>query len=204
MVVEIVDHIDQPTLAQAVRLHDESLAYRSFITIFGRGFLQAVYEALLQDRLGYLVLAREGNELKGFMLICTGSDKLMTSVWKRAHVFVPLVCKVLVRSPHLLKNVIETFFYSRRQDGLPPQPEILVITVEKDCRGQGIGTRMIQAFERDLLIKTSLRYKVTVHKDMAPAVHFYERQGMSAVRNFQLYGYTWQVFNKEIGAKGNG
>jgi ribosomal protein S18 acetylase RimI-like enzyme len=194
---QVVTNPDKDILAGAAKLHHGSLSYRSFITLFGEGFLRHIYEAFLEDGLGFIVAATEGNKLVGFVLAGPDSEKMMGALVKRLHIFLPAILKECLKRPAIVKNLFETVFYPSREK-TDIRPELFIIAVEESYRSQGVGQRLVEETEKIFVEKGCRKYKVTVHQAMARSIQFYEKNGMHFLKNFMLYGHKWAVYIKEL------
>lgn len=197
MEFQVTNKIDRNIIFQAAKLHYESLSYRSFITLFGQKFLELIYETLLQEQLVFFVLAVEQGNLLGFILACVDSSKLSQIMIKRFNLFFPIIMNVLIKKPYLIKNIFETIFYSSKEEkGI--KPELLIMAVDESYRSLGIGSKMIVTMEEEFLRLGYKKYKVTVHQGMARSNKFYQANKMSFLKDFVLYGCTWNLYQKEI------
>jgi ribosomal protein S18 acetylase RimI-like enzyme len=197
MELKITSAADRDILAQVARLHYESLSYRSFLSLFGEGFLQKIYEYLLKDRLGFLILAVEENNVVGFILASLDSSKITRVIYKRIYALLPRMIGAIIRHPGRLINIIETFFYSSRE-GTDVKPELLVIAVAESRRSSGIGAQLVAKLEETLIKQGCRMYKVTVHSEMKRTVKFYERLQMQLIKEFMLYGHRWSMYVKKL------
>jgi GNAT superfamily N-acetyltransferase len=197
MEFQVTSKVDRPIIFQAAKLHYESLSYRSFITLFGQEFLELIYEILLQERLGFFVVALEKDKLSGFIFACVDSSKLTQVIMKRINVFFPILIKVLMKKPSLIKNLCETFFYSSKE-GNDVKPELLVMAVAESHRSLGIGRKMILTLDQEFLKLGYATYKATVHQEMIRSNNFYRLNNMRLLREFNLYGHVWNVYQKEL------
>jgi GNAT superfamily N-acetyltransferase len=197
MEFRVTNKIDRSIISQAAKLHYESLSYRSFITLFGQRFLELLYEMLLQEQLAFFVVAIEEDRLLGFLLACYDSSKLSQVMIKRSGLFFPIMLNVLIKKPYLIKNIFETVFYSTKE-GKDIKPELLVMAVDEAHRSLGIGSKMIATLEEEFLRLGYKRYKVTVHQGMARSNKFYQANKMRFLKDFVLYGYTWNLYQKDL------
>jgi GNAT superfamily N-acetyltransferase len=182
-------------LNQAAELHQDSLGYRSFITLFGPDFLRQIYEGVL-DEGGFLVQALDGHTLKGFILTITDRTKILHIIRKNPFSFVPSVIKGLLRRPRIIKNILETLFYSSGEKGTGA--ELMIMAVSKDERSKGLGRQMLKCMEEALIARKHNSYVLTVHQEMADSIRFYETNGLTLIKTFKLYGHVWCVYSKNI------
>lgn len=186
-----------PLVAQAVRLHIEALSYRSFLTSLGEGFLRRLYDGLLAGGDAFLVAATEADRLVGFILAVTDSRRLFSFVLRHPLRFGPSVARALLRRPWLLRKVLETLAYPRREGASVPA-ELVVIAVDADRRSSGIGRELLAGLHRELAARGVDAYKVTVHAAMRDSNRFYLTNGFTLDRTFELYGVPWNLYLRRL------
>lgn len=188
-----------PWLDQAVALHERALSYRSFITMFGQGFLARLYRALLEEGVGFLVVAREGDRLAGFVLATQDGGSLFPILLRRLHRFAPGMALTLARHPALLPRLLQTVLYARKT-AIEVQAELMVIAVQEDQRSLGLGGRLLEALQIELERRGVFAYKVTVHAAMEASNRFYLRRGHELERSFEMYGVVWNLYVRRFGS----
>src|ERR1700690_3167233 len=122
----VVVQRDDVLISQAARLHHEALSHRSFVASFGVGFLEQLYLGLLELGLGFLVVAEEEGRFAGFVLACEDSDPLVSVGLPRLHAFVRKMLPVMVSRPSLLRNLVQTLSYAKKE-GSAIRAELVVI-----------------------------------------------------------------------------
>ena len=197
MEFRVTSKIDQGIIFQAAKLHYESLSHRSFITLFGQKFLELIYQTLLQERLGFFVLAFEEDKLLGFIFACLDSSKLNLIMIKRINLFFPILARVLIKKPCVIRNIFETLFYSSR-GGADTGCELLVMAVGESHRSLGIGKKMIVTLDQEFSRLGYKKYNVTVHREMTYSNSYYQSNNMRFVKEFKLYGHIWNVYQKDL------
>lgn len=195
MEYRVISEYDENLLKQAADLHYENLSYRSFITCFGPEFLYQLYKGILACRLGFFVFASSNSKLKGFILACIDSTKLMLVIAERFWIFARLIIPVIFRNPALIKKLLETILYWKKE-GVAMKAELLVIVVERKSRLERIGSILIEKINDEFRRQGILEYKVTVHKEMSESNNFYLKNGMQLLRTFQLYSTQWNIYLK--------
>lgn len=197
MEYKIIYHDENDFLKQAAQLHYESLSYRSFITSFGENFLYQLYKGILQTHIGFFVCAIQDNQLKGFILGCFDSSKLILVVGKRLYIFFPLIISRIVKNPALMIKLYETLRYTNRSDERI-KSELLIIAVKENYRSRGIGTFLLKLLDDEFKKYEIVKYKVIVHKDMHRSNEFYVKNGMKFLKTFHLFNLQWNVYVKNI------
>jgi ribosomal protein S18 acetylase RimI-like enzyme len=164
--------------------------------MFGTGFLRLLYQEWLRQGLAFLVVASQETELAGFVLGCPDSSRLMSAIYRRPWVFVGPVLKVLLRKPTVLPRLLETLFYSRRED-CQVKAELVVIAVKAGQRSQGLGRSLLKRLDREFAAREIGSYKVTVHSEMEASNRFYRQNGFLEYHRFWLYGVEWCLYLRE-------
>lgn len=180
-------------LHDVVSLHHAALSYRSFITAFGPRFLTVLYRGLLRRGDGFLVVATEDGALIGFILACTDSTRLLSTVARSPFEVVSIIVPAVLRDPRLLTRLVETLRYGKRLHA-PVPAELLVIAVVPGRRSSGIGRQLLATFRAELRRRGIDAYTVTVHEQMAEANRFYAANGLVMVEGFRLYGVRWNRY----------
>ena len=190
------DEVDENLLVQVARLHQQALAFTSFLTSFGEKFLVQLYKALIELQLGFFILASEPPVVRGFVFGSLDSSGLMGVVARRFYVFVPIMLPAFIRHPSLIVKAFEILSYSQKAAAVPIKSELVVIAVESSERSRGIGAKLVELLDEEFRNKGVARYKVTVHGHMARANNFYRKTGFSCEGAFKLAGLDWNIYTK--------
>jgi ribosomal protein S18 acetylase RimI-like enzyme len=113
--------------------------------------------------------------------------------------------------PRLLKKVFQTagYFFRRIDSGDaarliedasdPERSELLAIAVAENARGQGIGTSLVYALERDLQNRGRRHeYFVSTNCDEAGSNAFYRAAGFTFVGQKRHHDLMLNVYKKEL------
>jgi ribosomal protein S18 acetylase RimI-like enzyme len=197
MIYEVVREPHSSFMPQAVRLHHDALSYRSFITSFGVAFLETLYEGIVERDLGFLVVAHEADELRGFILACADSGQMMSVVTRKPWRFLPRMISTLVRRPCSIAKLVQTLSYSRKE-GTSVKAELVVIAVSDGVRSRGIGAELVKVLDGQLKQAGVERYKVTVHEEMERSNRFYRQLGFRLENTFEMYGTKWNLYIRDL------
>ncbi len=196
--LRVVADFDDGLVRQVARLHLKAISYSSFITDFGEGFLFELYRALLEMRLGFLIVALDGTRLEGFVLGTDGSN-LNQAVLRRPWAFMPSMLPAVLRKPSLVPKIIAAAFYGDKTLGITDlRAELVAIAVEESTRSRGLGKNLVLALDSEMRARGVTRYKVTTHTDMTRANKFYLANGFQLEGAFPLAGFTWNVYSRRI------
>lgn len=185
--------VEEDILRQAVQLHMAALSYRSFITSFGESFLLNLYRSILELRIGFLVVALDPPRVRGFILGCFDSSRLISIILRKPLVFGPIMIPHMLRHPSSVLNALQILLYPSK---LPSsvKAELVVIAVDEASRSQGVGGRMLELFDEELRSQGVLQYKVTVHEAMERSNKFYQANGFALKGKFDLLGVRWNSY----------
>lgn len=185
-------------IQEAVALHYDALSYRSFITFFGKSFLEKLYIVLIEENNGFLVVASdENNSLEGFILASVDSNSMIKIILKKFYFFLPPIFVGVLRKPSVISKLIETLFYSKKEN-LDIRAELVVIATQTNIRSKGLGSKLIQYLNTEFLNRNINAYKVTVHNEMAKSNNFYIKNSMILSNQFTLYGHLWNVYTHSL------
>lgn len=201
MTLRVVRGADGVLARRAAGLHLRALAYSSFITLFGSEFLFELYRALLEDGLGFLVAAEDGDRLDGFILGSLDGARLNDAILRRPIRFGLLMLPTMLRRPSTIFYALQLALYGKRAQrvGDPSvKAELVVIAVEESTRSKGIGASLVAELERAFQEAGVSRYKVTCHEDMTRANAFYRKNGFETRGSFPLAGFVWNLYTKEV------
>lgn len=180
---------------QIAKIHFVSLP-EDFLPSLGIGFLENFYEGIIEEKRVFGYVDIEGKKIRGFILGTDNmSDFFIKALKNNFFQLAYLLTIKILKKPILIKKILETFLYPKREVG--PRAELIVIVVLKRWQGQGIGKKLIATLEKKFLQRKIKKYKLTVHADKK-AVFFYERLGYTKLSSFNLYDKLWYVYEKEI------
>jgi len=182
-----------------------------FLPSLGEGFLRVLYRSILEGNLGFGWVClqdvadtehpadRVPPKVVGFVVGCEDTSRLFRQAIARSWLQLGWsVLQSLVRRPALVGRVLETFFYPWKENSAPEKAELLVIAVDSENRGRGIGEALTQALNHAFWEKGIRSYKLTVLQSNQGANRFYHRLGFKIVGTFNLYGKDWNQYRFEI------
>lgn len=79
---------------------------------------------------------------------------------------------------------------------------LVSICVSDDCRGTGIGRKLVKEFEKQLIILGYQGYKLSVRKANSRAIQFYRKLNMSVYKETESrYEFRKKIVGTTIGSK---
>jgi len=184
------------------RLHAETLP-ESFLSQLGISFLNKLYDFLVKTEL--VLVKVDHNRIKGFVSFSSDSANMMKRfLFHCPSCMVLLIIKTIVH-PSILKLLFETYqapIKSKNKNGLDifPGGELLSISVDINCQASGIGSRLLNALEEELIENNIFQYKVIVGEKLKNANKFYLKNGFSFADQINIHGnevsniYTKHLF----------
>lgn len=170
-----------------------------FLPSLGIKFLRALYLDLATlDRVYILVYEQEG-KVEGFIVGSKDFDKdfkkIITGNFIR---YSFLIFPQIIKTPFIVKNILETFLYTKKEGKNLPNSELVIIAISEKYHHRGIGKKLVLALD-DIFAKEKIsRYKVSVNKKNAVANKFYNALGFRKHSEFSLYGKIINLYIKQI------
>lgn len=216
----IILPLNELHVPEVARIHCQALA-GDFLPSLGERFLRIFYHKVLDNNLGFGFVAYETEakgsttqylpNVQGFILGSYDTSVLFRNVIKTS---VFSLCfsalPAIFRHPKLIFNALETFFYPSKEGDIVEKAELLVIAIDQNYRGIGLGKRLVQALNQAFLTGTMKEssqegnpkkissYKVTVLERNQNANAFYQALGFTRASQFRLYGLNWNVYTYSL------
>ncbi|MBI5122701.1 GNAT family N-acetyltransferase [Candidatus Roizmanbacteria bacterium] len=176
-----------------VKLHRTELK-TEFLPSLGKNFLIKLYQDLYLRKNCIILVAKDHNNLKGFIV---GSKKFSDDFYfvikhNFLKYFLLLIPQVLLH-PKIFIKILETFLYTKKQ-GLSPDAELVVIAVSKKYRRKGNGKKLVRELEKILKKQKINNYKVTV----GASNFFYKSLRFEELRKFKFYDKVFHVYTKKL------
>lgn len=191
----MVTQIKESHIKAITSIHIQSLK-GDFLPSLGNYFLETMYRGLIGRSGVYGFVDLEKLEVIGFIIGTKDMDKFFKTAIKANFLKLSLLLLLrILRSPKILKKILETFLYSKKDQGV--KAELVVIAILKKWQGKGIGRKLIKSLEDKFITEKINKYKLAVYSDKK-AVRFYEKLSFNKVSNFNLYGKSWYIYEKKI------
>lgn len=173
--------------------------HSDFLASLGQKFLRLLYLNLIQSKKTYILVYESDGKVQGFIVGARGfSNNFKEIIFKNFIQFVILIFPEILKNPKALKNVLETFFYTRKQGHNSLSTELVVIAVSKKFHRKGIGKKLIYSLENKFAEENINEYKVSVNKKNKNANMFYKSFDFIKYNEFMLYGKKINLYIKKI------
>jgi len=184
----IIRCMNENHVSAVTRVHKD--AFSGYMNVrLGAYYLRSFLLWFVERPFGVALIAEMNHEILGYVIGApVGYNKiLIRDLWLIAG------CSIAIR-PYLLmerrlrRNLSQRLraIFGRRgsvpDDVAPQLPEptmaLVGIATSNDCRGQGVGTALINAFEEEALQRGMAAYRLSVYRSNMRARRFYESKGM--------------------------
>jgi ribosomal protein S18 acetylase RimI-like enzyme len=185
-------------LDKLVRIHYSELN-SDFLPSLGINFLRLLYSDLLALSGVYVVVYEDGGYVKGFIVGSKNFERDFNEIIKKGFIkyFLSILPQILKR-PLMLKNLVETLFYPKKEGLELPVSELVVIAVSGKSHRKGIGRKLVLELEKKLSKENVKKYKVSANKNNYVANQFYKSLGFKKHSDFFLYGKIVNLYLKKI------
>lgn len=195
---------------QMAKLHVESI-HGGIMEALGPHFLACLYEQLSRRSEVLMYAARRDQQTIGFVAATINLLDSLKNIGVVGLVRLALAGAANLWRPRLLKKVFQTagYFFRRIYSGNaarliedasdPERSELLAIAVAENARGQGIGTSLVYALEKDLQNRGRRReYFVSTNCDETGSNAFYRAAGFTFVGQKRHHELILNVYKKEL------
>ncbi|MFN2390158.1 MAG: GNAT family N-acetyltransferase [Actinomycetota bacterium] len=171
-----------------VRHHTRALP-NAFLPRLGLGFLSALYEALLRDPSGVvLVAASESGAVHGFVAGTPSLGAFYRRFLRRHGVTAAARAAGRLVRPSNLRAALETLDLGRSPAAR--RAELMAIAVDPSVRGSGVGRALVEGLMTSLCHDGVRSVAVTVESANRGAVDFYRALGFSPVATTEVHRGT--------------
>jgi ribosomal protein S18 acetylase RimI-like enzyme len=189
---------DSNLIRQVVDIHYDSLSYESFITSFGKEFLEKLYEVILSNHVGSVIIATDsGNNVIGFILYCKDTSQVFKLVFRKIHLFLKHIFGSLLLRPVKIFKLLQTPVYFMKERS-SIKAELLAISVKSDYRSRLVGEKLMKILDEEYQKLGVSEYKVTVLEKMVESNRFYRKFDMKLNKSFNMYGKKWNLYTKKV------
>jgi len=195
---------------QLAKLHVESI-HGGIMEALGPRFLASLYHQMSRRSEVLMYAARRDQQTIGFVAATINLMDSLRSIGVIGLVRLALTGAANLLRPRLLKKAFQTAGYFFRgidsgetarlmEDASDPErSELLAIAVAENARGQGIGTSLVGALERDLQNRSRRHeYFVSTNCDQTGSNAFYRATGFTLVGQKRHHDLMLNVYKKEL------
>jgi ribosomal protein S18 acetylase RimI-like enzyme len=162
------------------------LIKKGFLSSLKLAFSKNLYLSIIESEYSFCIVAKENDAVVGFISGVTDINKLYFYFLKKY--FFQLVVLILQKifSISFIKKVFEILFYPVKEKKLP-HAELLTMAVASQFQGQGVAGKMFLEFILEMKKRNVENFKVLVGEELTPAIHFYEGNGFTFLKNTTVH-----------------
>lgn len=169
-----------------------------FLPSLGIEFLTKMYENFLNDNEMDIIVFEYRKKVCGFTIGSKDFSQIFKkNILNNLFSYSYLIAKKLIAKPNIIKNVLETLFYTNKECA-GPISELVVIAVLSEFHRKGVGRLLVSELENKFKKKNIKEYKVSVNKKNRNANLFYKSLGFVKIYEFSLYGKQINLLTKNI------
>ncbi len=168
---------------QIAGIHKKEIS-GGFLSSLPVSFLEKLYEAVIFSPVSFCVVAKEGDEVIGFIAGTADTNKFYRYFLR--HYFFQSIFILLPKVFSSFKKIIETLLYPSIDQSLP-KAELLTMAVAVQFQGRGFASAMFVEFKTEIKKRNIKTFKVLVGADLAAAIKFYEKSGFTFVKNTSVH-----------------
>lgn len=170
-----------------------------FLSSLGENFLRTLYSSFLQNKNMYTLVYELNGNVGGFITGAKNFDKDFNSIIKKDFIkFILIIIPQIFKNHKIIKKIIETLFYEKKQGFNLLTVELVVIAVLKKFHRKGIGKKLVFLLEKELIKNDIKQYKVSVNKQNKNANLFYKSLNFNKHNEFMLYGKRINLYVKNL------
>ena len=178
------------------RIHISALS-EDFLPSLGFNFLKNFYDGIIGKFGIFGFVDLQKNEVAGFVIGTIDMRGFFkTAIFSNFFVLCSLLALRLIQKPALIKYVLQTILYPKKDEG--PPAELVIIAVSDKYRGKGIGKKLVKALEIEMRKRKIKEYKLTVTQRNKGANAFYKSLDFYKFGEFNLYNKDWNVLVKKL------
>jgi ribosomal protein S18 acetylase RimI-like enzyme len=168
---------DKRDARQIAKIHRKEIN-QGFLSQLGENFLSKLYEAMILSKNAFVVVAKENNQVIGFVSGCPNVKYFYKNFFKKY--FFPSLIALLPKlfNVSIFKKILETLKYpSKEKKQKLPEAELLTIATLKEFHGQGTAQKLFERFILEMKNRDVQEFKVVVGENLPRAITFYEKMG---------------------------
>ena len=179
---------------QVAALHIQCIS-TGFISSMGIDFVTYLYEAIVQSKSSFGVVAVRNAKVLGFVAFTANLNKLYKSVILKKGLLFALLLAGKMCSFERIKRVFETLFYPSRirKMNLPPA-ELLSIAVARQEREKGLASQLIKKGFQHCQKKGLDKVKVLIGADNKAGNKLYLKFGFELVGQIVNHGVVSNIY----------
>jgi len=172
--------------AQVAQLHHAAMGESLWATL-GLGFLEALYQVLIDDDRFLGFVYEEDRHIGGFIAGSQDTDAMLRASFRRAWMVLGLASLPASLRPKTLQKLLQTARYTDTSGG-ESMAESLFCSFEPELRGKRISGHINKVLFDEFLARGHKRVKITTEDDNRGANRQLMSWGFTQAAHFEFYG----------------
>lgn len=183
----------------AAKIHCEALS-GDFLPSLGESFLTTLYKCIIGLNVGFGIVYEKDDRIVG-IAVATEHSRLFFKklfLW-RFWALTPKILFSILKHPALIKRTLETLFISTHDNDVSgTDAELLVIVLHSAYRRQRIGTKLINAVNKEFSHRRILNYAVKTYADNKESNIFYINNHFKYHNSYLMYNLKWNIYKLDL------
>lgn len=182
---------------EMVKIHIHEFA-GDFLPNLGADFLNTLYKDFLADKESILLVSKN-SDVKGFIMGAVNFPTLFKKIiLNNLIAYSYLLTKAIFKNPLLIRNVVNSLFYTKKTNKFHIPAELVVICVAKKFQNKNIGSTLVKQLDKEFKKRDIKKYKVSTTKSNKISNNFYIKNNFKLISNFILFKEFWNLYSKKI------
>lgn len=194
-----MDTLQKGMIDQIVEVHEQSFK-GFFLTSLGKVFLKQLYMAFIKHPKSGMIIAREENEILGFLAFSYNLSDLYKSLIRNKFIVLAwLSAFAIIKRPFIIGRLVRTMMRSTRNKDPGSYLDIASICVLPSIQNRGIGRGMIDRLKQSNSIEYDYIRLETDAKDNDSVNQFYVQNGFQLLSTYTTReGRSMNVYRFEF------
>lgn len=167
-------------------------AFKGYLTgRLGKEYVSYFLTSLITSKEGVFYTHSEDDKILGFICGTTDITKFWNKEYRRK--LWKLAIIIILKNPLTAFNMLRHIWVQHQVDKCEMNARILSLVISEECRGRGMGRRLVETFSSFMARQGVKNYLVYTDAD-CPASKFYHKMGFRLVKTINFFGYRINCF----------
>lgn len=189
----IIQKLEMSQIPELSRLHKDIFGNSHFSSTFSLSLLEKYFYELFEHN-KYKFVALENGKITGYILAGVNADAPVDKFFKDNFF---QILKTLLLNPFFIIEKILDFvvkFISKKESIHSKYVSIYLIAVDSRSQHKGIGKRILEFFENELIRDKIFEYTLAVRKKNKKAIKFYKKNNFLTIEsNFKSISFIKHI-----------
>ena len=179
----MIEPLDTRDVKAVAELHCATLT--GLLTQMGPRAVEAFYMGCVKSTLAIGLVYLEQSNIRGFVLGSPHPDRLKRDIFRQNPIG---LLSALLAKPSSIVPLLESLGGPEEGHCDRRAPDLSYLSVAREVRGGGIGTKLVEAFSERMRIAEVDGYNLSVDEDNGAAIAFYEHLGFHVTGRYREFG----------------